>query len=215
ELKRPLPEEIQEPSFDLDALFKILNLSLKDVEEDAEQKVSAHITYMRNPSIERWISEGQEFDNGLACPYCTQPTSGVELVRAYRTHFNKEYEKLKSSVSMLERGVQTRTAEAVIDKLTIAAANACASIALWEENVKIDSPNFPIDQAKIDIGMLRDGLLRLVQAKLNRPLEPIGSDDEKASAQLQWNKVLKHIRETNTQIQRARLLIDNFRGGLN
>ncbi|WP_163004387.1 AAA family ATPase [Pseudomonas viridiflava] len=214
-LKRPLPEEIQEPSFDLDALFKILNLSLKDVEEDAEQKVSAHITYMRNPSIERWISEGQEFDNGLACPYCTQPTSGVELVRAYRTHFNKEYEKLKSSVSMLERGVQTRTAEAVIDKLTIAAANACASIALWEENVKIDSPNFPIDQAKIDIGMLRDGLLRLVQAKLNRPLEPIGSDDEKASAQLQWNKVLKHIRETNTQIQRARLLIDNFRGGLN
>ncbi|WP_206201824.1 hypothetical protein, partial [Pseudomonas viridiflava] len=65
---------------------------------------------------------------------------------------------------MLERGVQTRTAEAVIDKLTIAAANACASIALWEENVKIDSPNFPIDQAKIDIGMLRDGLLRLVQA---------------------------------------------------
>jgi len=213
-LKRPLPERIQEPSFDLDALFKILNLSLKDVEEDAEQKVSAHIDHIRNPSIERWISEGQEFDNGSVCPYCSQTTTGVELVRAYRTHFNKEYEKLKSNVSMLERGVQTRTAEAVIDKLAMATANACASIALWAGEVQIDCPTFAIEQAKIDIGAARDSLLSLVRAKLNKPLEPIGSNDEKANAQQQWNTMLKHIRETNAQIQRARLLIDEFRGGL-
>lgn len=213
-LKRPLPEDIQEPSFDLDALFKILNLSLRDVEEDAEQKVSAHIAHMRNPSLERWISEGQEFDNGSVCPYCTQPTTNVELVRAYRTHFNKEYEQLKSNVSMLERGVQTRTAEAVIDKLAMATANAFASIALWAGEVQIDSPNFDIDQAKIEIGAVRVSLLSLVQAKLNRPLEPIGSSDEKASAQQRWDTVLKRARETNTQIQRARLLINEFRGGL-
>lgn len=163
-LKRPLPEDIQEPSFDLDALFKILNLSLRDVEEDAEQKVSEHIAHMRNPSLERWISEGQEFDNGSVCPYCTQPTTNVELVRAYRTHFNKEYEQLKSNVSMLERGVQTRTAEAVIDKLAMATANAFASIALWAGEVQIDSPNFDIDQAKIEIGAVRVSLLSLVQA---------------------------------------------------
>lgn len=163
-LKRPLPEDIQEPSFDLDALFKILNLSLRDVEEDAEQKVSAHIAHMRNPSLERWISEGQEFDNGSVCPYCTQPTTNVELVLAYRTHFNKEYEQLKSNVSMLERGVQTRTAEAVIDKLAMATANAFASIALWAGEVQINSPNFDIDQAKIEIGAVRVSLLSLVQA---------------------------------------------------
>jgi wobble nucleotide-excising tRNase len=213
-LKRAVPEEIQEPFFDLDALFKILNLSLRDVEEDAEQKVSAHIAHMRNPSIERWISEGQEFDNGSVCPYCTQTTTGVELVRAYRTHFNKEYEQLKSNVSMLERGVQTRTAETVIDRLAMAAASANASIALWAGEVQIDSPNFAIGQAKVDIGALRDNLLSLVKTKLNRPLEPIGSADEKAWAQQQWNTVLNHIRETNTQIQQARLLIDGFRGRL-
>lgn len=215
-LKRPLPEEVQEPSLDLDALFKILNLSLENVEEDAEQKVSAHIAHIRSPSIERWISEGQEFDNGAVCPYCNQTTTGVELVRAYRTHFNKEYEKLKSSVSMLERGVQTRTGEAVIDRLAMATANACASIALWAGEVKIDSPTFAIEQAKIDIGAVRDSLLSLVRAKLNKPLEPIaiGSDDEKSNAQQLWNTMLKHIRETNVQIKYARLLINEFRGGL-
>ena len=213
-LKRTLPEEVQEPSFDLDALFKILNLSLKDVEVNAEQKVSAHIAQIGNPSIERWISEGQGFDDGLVCPYCSQTTTGVELVRAYQTHFNKEYEQLKTSVSVLERGVQARTSEAVVDKLAMATAKACASIALWAGEVQIDSPVFAIEQVKIDIGMARDSLLRLVRAKLNKPLESIGSNDEKANAQQQWNTMLKQIRETNAQIQRARLLIDEFRGGL-
>ena len=213
-LKRALPEEVQEPSFDLDALFNILNLSLKDVEENAEQKVSAHIAQMGNPTFERWISEGQGFDDGLVCPYCSQNTAGVELVRAYRTHFNKEYEQLKSNVSVLERGVQTRTAEAVVDKLAMATANACASIALWAGEVQFDIPVFAIEQAKIDIGALRDSLLRLVLAKLNRPLEPIGSNDEKAQAQHQWNTMLQHIRDTNTRIRRIRLLIDEYRKGL-
>lgn len=213
-LKRPLPEEIQEPSFDLDALFKILKHSLNDVEENAEQKISAHIAQMCNPSIERWISEGQSFDNGSICPYCSQTTSDVDLVRAYRTHFNKEYEELKSNVSVLERGVQARTAETVIEKIAVAVANACASIALWAEDVQIESPTFAIEQAKIDIGVVREALLSLVRAKLNSPLESIGSNDDKDNAQQQWNAMLMHIRNSNAQIQRAKILIDEFRGGL-
>ncbi|KPA94399.1 AAA family ATPase [Pseudomonas asplenii] len=213
-LKRALPEEIQEPSFDLDALFKILNLSLADVEENAEHKVSAHIAHQNNPSIERWISEGQTFDDGSACPYCSQPTTGVELVRAYRTHFNKEYQQLKSSVSMLERGVQARTADTVIEKIATGVANACTAIALWLAEVKIDNPVFSIEQAKIDIQSLRETLTNLVSLKLNRPLESIGSIDEKLGAHKQWNTVLEHIRKANSKILLAQTSIIEFRESL-
>lgn len=213
-LKRALPEEIQEPSFDLDALFNILNLSLADVEENAEHKISAHIAHQNNPSIERWISEGQTFDDGSACPYCSQPTTGVDLVRAYRTHFNKDYQQLKSSVSVLERGVQARTADAVIEKIATGVANACAAIALWAADVKIDNPVFPIEQAKIDIQTLRETLTGLVSMKLNRPLESIGGVDEKIGAHKQWGAVLEQIKKANSQILQARTSIVEFRGSL-
>ncbi len=212
--KRALPEEVVEPSFDLDALFKILNLSLADVEENAEQKISDHISHQNNASIERWISEGQAFDDGSACPYCSQPTNGVELVLAYRTHFNKEYQQLKSSVALLERGVQARTSDAVIDKMATGVANACASIALWAAEIKTETPVFPIEQAKADIESLREVLTNLVDLKLNKPLESIGGVDEMLSAQEQWNAVLGHIRKANSQILQARASIIEFRGGL-
>nr|WP_242485203.1 AAA family ATPase [Pseudomonas sp. TH39(2020)] len=213
-LLRSLPEEIPEPSFDLDALFNILNLSLKDVEENAEQKVSARIAKAGNPTIERWVSEGQVFDDGSVCPYCEQDTTGVELVRAYRTHFNKEYEQLKSSVSVLERGVLARTSDAVVDKLGLGTAHACAAIGLWAVEVQFDSPVFAIEKAKADIAVLRETLLSLVQTKLNKPLEPIGDDSEKTQCKLQWGTVLQHIQDTNAQICHARLLIDAYRQGL-
>jgi wobble nucleotide-excising tRNase len=213
-LRRALPEEVQEPSFDLDALFRILNLSLEDVEENAEQKVSDHIAHKNQPSIERWISEGQVFDNGATCPYCNQSTTGVELVRAYRTHFNQEYQQLKTSVSVLERGVQARTAEAVIEKMATGIANACTAIALWAAEVKVDTPVFSSVQARIDIESLRETLTNLVGSKLNKPLKSIGSTEERESVQQQWNGVLKHLREANSQILQARKAIVEYRMGL-
>lgn len=213
-LLRPLPEEIPEPAFDLDALFNILNLSLKNVEENAEQKVSAHIAKTGNSMIERWISEGQAFDDGSVCPYCEQATTGVELVRAYKTHFNKEYEQLKTSVSVLERGVLARTSDAVVDKIGLGTATACAAISLWAEEVQIGSPAFAIGRAKADIAVLRETLLSLVQTKLNKPLDPIGDDLEKAQCERNWGTVLQHVQDTNAQIRNARLLIDAYRQGL-
>ncbi|WP_296265537.1 AAA family ATPase [Pseudomonas sp. UBA6562] len=213
-LKRALPEEVQEPSFDLDALFQILNLSLEDVEENAEQKVTDYIAHKHKPAIERWISEGQSFDDGSTCPYCNQSTTGVELVRAYRTHFNQEYQRLKTSVSVLERGVQARTAEAVIEKVATGIANACAAIALWAAEVQVDTPVFSSEQARAGIEALRATLTSLVSLKLNKPLESIGSAIERESVQHQWNGVLEHVRDANTQILQARKAIVEYRGGL-
>lgn len=213
-LARSLPDEISEPMFDIDALFGILNTSLKDVEEDAEQVVSAHIKKISNPSIERWISDGQEFDNGSSCPYCDQETDGVLLVRAYKTHFNEAYNELKNKVSVLERGVTARTSDLVIDKIEALIVKANATISAWANDLATEPLNFQIGQAKEDISKLRENLLNLVALKLNRPLDHVGSEQEKADAHRQWLGILQHLKATNAQICTARLQIENYRKGL-
>ena len=112
-LARPVPEEISEPQFDIDSLFRILQTSLQDVAENAEQLVAQHFKQRGYENIEKWVSDGLHFDNGSTCPYCSQDTSNVSLVRAYRTHFNEKYEELKTKVAVLERGVLARTSVVV------------------------------------------------------------------------------------------------------
>lgn len=200
--------------FDIDSLFVILKTSLKDVEENAEQIVNQHLKKPGYANIEKWISEGLHFDDGSTCPYCSQSTEGVSLIKAYRTHFNKQYEELKSKVSVLERGVHTRASDSVIDALDIAVATSNAAIMAWSGDHDLPKVVFDRDKAKEDISTLRNFLLFLVGAKINKPLEPIGDDTEILLAKTQWQNVLAHIKNSNAQVRAARKQIEDYRTGL-
>ncbi|WP_282370376.1 AAA family ATPase [Pseudomonas sp. PS02290] len=213
-MARPLPAEITEPMFDIDSLFTILNTSLKDVEENAEQIVSQHFKKPGYDNIEKWVSDGLRFDDGSTCPYCSQSTDGVSLIKAYRTHFNKKYEELKSKVSVLERGVLARTSDSVIDTLDVALATSNAALVAWSVDHELPQVTFDRNKAKEDITTLRTYLLSLVGTKLNKPLEPIGDDAEKLFAKTQWQNVLSHIQNTNSQVRDARKAIENYRASL-
>ncbi|RMS10269.1 hypothetical protein ALP72_03389 [Pseudomonas coronafaciens pv. coronafaciens] len=213
-LARPLPTEILEPLFDIDSLFKILNTSLQDVEEDAEKIVTQHFKKPGYENIEKWVSDGLHFDDGLTCPYCSQETSNVSLVKAYRTHFNKKYEELKSKVALLERGVLTRTSESIVDMIELAVSKCNATISVWSVDHNLPTVTFDRDKAKEDMSALQTYLLLLVRAKLNKPLEPFGSDDEKLFATTQWLNVLSHIKRTNVQVSEVRKDIESYRMGL-
>lgn len=213
-LARPLPTEIAEPMFDIDSLFTILNTSLKDVEENAEQIVNQHFKKPGYETIEKWVSDGLRFDDGSTCPYCSQDTDRVSLIKAYRTHFNKKYEELKSKVSVLERGVLARTSDSVIDTLDVAVAKSNAAITAWSVDHELPQVTFDRDKAKEDISTLRSYLILLVSAKLNKPLEPFGDDTEKHLAKSKWLNVLSHIQHTNSQVRNARKVIEEYRAGL-
>ncbi|VVO08363.1 AAA family ATPase [Pseudomonas fluorescens] len=213
-LARPVPEEISEPQFDIDSLFRILQTSLQDVEENAELLVAQHFKQRGYDNIEKWVSDGLHFDNGSTCPYCSQDTSNVSLVRAYRTHFNEKYEELKTKVAVLERGVLARTSDAVIDTLEVALARSNGATTAWTRDYVISSPIFASDKAKEDISTLRNYLLALVATKLNKPLDPIGDETQKLYAKTQWANVLDHVKNTNTQIRDVRKQLETYRNRL-
>lgn len=213
-LARALPEQASLPILDLESLFKILNTTVDDIQEDAESIIQNHLQHISKPDIEKWISEGQKFDDGKNCPYCAQNTSETSLIKAYRTHFNKSYEELKQQVSVLERGIQIRASDSVIDTFNVGFSKAIAAIALWTSEIIAPPCTFESAKAKKIIGELRDLLLKLASSKINKPLESIGDNTEKSNAQKLWREILELMEQTNQQIQTSKLLIEKYRTGL-
>lgn len=213
-LARPLPDQAPLPTLDLESLFKILNTSLNDIQEDAESIIQKHLQHISKPDIEKWISEGQKFDDSKNCPYCAQSTSETDLIKAYRTHFNKSYEELKQQVSVLERGIQIRASDSVIDAFDVGFSKATAAIAQWISEVNTPSCSFESAKAKELIGALRDLLLNLASSKISKPLEVIGNSTEKSQAQELWCKIIQLMTQANQQIQDSKLLIEKYRTGL-
>jgi len=97
------PTDIELVQFDLTDIFDVLVRQLVDIEKTAEATLNAHIAKNGGAGLEDWISQGQAFMETPDCPFCGQSVSGLELIAAYRSHFNTAYKDLKWEVAALER----------------------------------------------------------------------------------------------------------------
>ncbi|MEM8720708.1 MAG: AAA family ATPase [Cyanobacteria bacterium P01_G01_bin.39] len=94
--KLPSPELLTKPQIEIAEFFRILAISLEDIEKDAEETVRSHINKYPKRNFEHWISQGQVFINEYDCPYCGQDISKSQLLKAYKTHFNQAYQESAS-----------------------------------------------------------------------------------------------------------------------
>ncbi|MCF5545393.1 AAA family ATPase [Pseudomonas salomonii] len=213
-LTRPLPVQVSLPNLDIESLFKILNTTLNDIQEDAESVIQKHLQHISKPDIEKWISDGQKFDDGKNCPYCAQKTSDITLIKAYRTHFNKAYEELKQQVALLDRGIQIRASDSVIDTFDIGFSKALTTIATWTPEIITPPCTFESLKSKKIIGELRGILLELAATKISKPLESIGSNTEKSKVHELWNEILDLMQQANQKIQNSTQQIEKYRTSL-
>ena len=197
--RRPLPHAIEYPPFDLDAFFGILQTSLEDIQEDAENLVRAHLN-QGGVGIENWLSAGKNFDNGESCPYCAQDTKGVDLIRAYRTHFNAAYTLLKSKVSQLKRGIEVRLNDQILEAFSAYVIAAQGQFAAWSNEVNLAPINFDAATATAILRELRLYLVALAEKKENSPPSAVGSDSELVGARIMWDAVLSLMNDVNKKI---------------
>lgn len=213
-VRSALPSVVSEPSLDIDALFTLLQTSLQNIEEDAENAVRSHVSEFHQAGVENWLSQGQGFDNGTVCPYCAQGTNGNSLIRAYQTYFNAAYIELKKKVGQLENGISVHTASNIIENFNqlLSASNAITTT--WNERVKVEAINFNQEEALLALQQLRESLLELASKKISNPTEAVGSEADQVKAKELWGKVLSFMREANQAISANQLAINNFRKGL-
>jgi wobble nucleotide-excising tRNase len=213
-LSKPVPAPAQEPHIDLNALFSILAKSLEDIENDAEKLVSSHVAHVGKVGTEAWLSTGQNFDDGMTCPYCGQDTSAIALVRAYRTHFNAAYAELKKQVAVLERGIAARLGENIIESFASSIATATAMASAWVTEVKTAPIAFDKTIAIARLTELREFLLQLAEQKQVNPTACIANAADRDKAENLWREIVVNMSESNQKIAAAKAIIEQFRNNL-
>ncbi|MFJ3463624.1 AAA family ATPase [Achromobacter spanius] len=211
---KPVPEEITEPSFDIDALISVLQTSLQDIHVDAEAVVKKHLRKMGTETAEAWLSEGLKFSDGKDCPYCGQDIEGNDLIRAYQTHFNAAYADLKAKVSGLEAAVLAAASPARIEAITQAVATASAQVSAWADLKPIRPLSFNSAAFSDALAALANMLLHLVGRKQRSPVDVVGSSEDILRAKELWEIVLNSVKEVNRQIHEAGGLIRGYKARL-
>ena len=210
-LAKPVPSNINEPSFDLVGLFSELGTSLDDIHADAEQIVKNHIAKLESKIAESWLNQGQQFNNTDACPYCAQDISNNNLIRAYRTHFNAAYNTLKAKVADLHIKVTTGFDPSIVDGFAKSTDAASAQAEVWSEYVTTKPITFDADSSRSALIELKTFLLDLCQKKRASPAEPLGSDEELERAKALWLQTLTPMQAVNDAIKSATALITSYK----
>ena len=169
----PLFENITLPSFDADAICKILSQGLTSLGRDAETKVINHIESLRSGG-ESWISEGMRYMSGdvkESCPFCGQKTIDVSLIKHYNTYFGDEYAHLKCNINDMLDDIRDAHSDATQRDFTrIVAANQGLE-PTWKKFGDVSLPKIDAKTIVDDWISARDAVVQLLEAKQAAPLE--------------------------------------------
>lgn len=210
--KRAIPKIVPLPEIDLDRFFSVLAKNLQDIETDAEQKVSSHTATRNIRGFEDWISQGQQYENE-DCPYCGQSLDGNALIRAYRTHFNKAYIDLKLAIVTLGEYVESNIADLVVERFVGSVEKSQILKDSWKG---YETPDFTFDKdaAMETLKRLRSILSSLVSAKQQSPLEHIGTEVDKLSAEKLRQQLADAMQACNGNINISAESINKFKAEL-
>lgn len=211
---KALPRKLDEPLFEIDPIFSVLARALADIDLAAEERVKQHINSHNKPNLERWISDGYSYGDEERCPYCNQSLDGIDLIQAYRSYFNQDYNQLKAAVAGLSHQISTCTSEGIIERLQASFATASATIDGWQEHVEIPPPEFNSEGARDALTEIRTQLDALRNTKDAKLLESVGSEEEKAELIEKWQRLIDIVTSCNEGIDRAANLITTYKAGL-
>jgi wobble nucleotide-excising tRNase len=211
---KAVPVTVDEPPFEIEPIFSILESSLLNIDLSAEERVRRHLDAHNEQALEKWISDGSSYENGERCPYCNQRLDGIELIQAYRSYFNQEYSDLKQSVAKLVYLISECTADVITERLQAGFSMASAIINGWQEHIDVTAPAFDNEAASHALREIECLLLSLKEAKEANLLEPTGSDDDKRALAEHWASFTSVIRSCNAVISRAVSQICAYKAGL-
>lgn len=211
---KALPQNLVLPVIDIDPFFSILATSLADIDVDAEEQVKEHLGTQNKPGLEKWVSDGHAYGAVQHCLFCNQSLEGVDLIQAYRSYFNQEYNQLKTDVARLGGLITNCCPDVIIELLKASFDTACAVIDGWQEHVDLQVPIFDEGSARQALAELRALLEGLNESKEVNLLEPIGSEDEKYRALDKWQIILDMTEASNLSITNAVQRITDYKVSL-
>lgn len=95
-LTAPLFQELSLPTFDIEAINRLLHLDIDGLSAQAESRVSDHLANLHTGG-EEWVAQGMRHlsDDRMTCPFCGQDLNTSSLLAHYKAYFSDEYHQLK------------------------------------------------------------------------------------------------------------------------
>jgi wobble nucleotide-excising tRNase len=213
--RQALPSRISHFEFDLEHLFEVLSTELSDLEVGAESVVRAHLENVRGEEKEEWVSQGLAHQDGDECPYCSQSTTGIELIRMYRTYFNRDFLALKERIRECIAKVDEATSPDLITRVARERELISEQINSWVTYVPLEQLTADGDQLIIDsLEELRSKLSELLVIKSEHPGDRVGDETSKADAQAILEQSMSTIRDQNDLLDAHELKITEFKTAL-
>lgn len=213
-LQRSAPSDIEVLDFPIDNWFEILQTSLDDLHEQAESVIDGHLQRLPSPGAEPWLAEGQQYDDGINCPYCGQSVHSLDIIAAYRSHFNEAYVGLKSKLSLLERVVDEATSTAVVRKIVAEAESANRLITSWSDVIELPGISLQYESVAAAVENMREPLLRMIAMKRSDVTEAVGSPADLEDLKKSARYVADLITSANDVLTANRGAIDKFKSDL-
>ena len=211
---KALPQQLVLPTLNVDDIFNILGTSLENIDLAAEQKVKEHLNIHNKNRLEKWISDGHAYGDEDHCLYCNQPLDGIELIQAYRSYFNQDYNQLKSNVSRLTGLINSNCSNVMIDRLKSRFETASAVIDGWQEHIEVIPPTFDENAARAALSNIKTLFDALKESKEVNLLDAVSSEENRSEVARNWQEVLDIVVACNDSISNAMAVITDYKNNL-
>jgi wobble nucleotide-excising tRNase len=208
----PLLQTLRLPQFALQELRALLAQSFADLQADAQGAVQAWISRLGHGS-EHWLSEGLQHLKHLEeahCPFCTQPVSQVELIRAYDTYFNQAYRQHQQQLDLLAQSLETLLPESILVSWQhLLSANRQAH-AHWSRYGNLpECPEPDLASLWQQMHVFRQTLSELIVCKRSQPMNSIEIPEQLETCRddllATVSSYRQHVAEVNQAIGALRL----------
>lgn len=169
---RELMGTIQMPSLPND-FREILAKQIADVSIDAETRVRQHVARKMDNQGESWLAHGLRYIKDNECPFCSQNIEANDLITAYRSYFNAEYESLKADVSRLEKHMESAIGDKSLYSVQQVVSGNKTLAEFWRQFFEVSIPEFPFEKTQESFARLQRECEVLIQRKQTNPLESV------------------------------------------
>ncbi len=182
----------------------IFEISLNDISENASKLMHDHIiAHNMDINANRWIKYGLEHISGSNCPFCSQDTSNVEIVEAFKGVFSQSYADVLAKVETTIKNIEEVCGSQFQNIRDLVNSNF-VDFNFWNGVCELpESPN-------IEIETLKSGLYVLVsklKEKLQSPHKKIDFSDDETKIEFSINQISQYnliLNEINKLIMKAR-----------
>lgn len=170
----PVFETLALPAFETEAINRVLERDLPDLDATAEAQVRTHVARL-GAGGEQWVGDGMQRlpmdDSEESCPFCAQDLTGSLLIGHYRAYFSGAYEDLKSAITDALERVRRAHAGDVPAGFERAVRVAGERRLFWSRFC--DVPEVRVDTAAVvrSWNAARESVIAALSAKQAAPLE--------------------------------------------